>query len=608
MTTKDEALLMDMFDDDDITVTSGTRPERNEQAEVEILVRFQVPNSPNALRAKHLMSGVLTTILQAFQNNVVYIDNKQEEFVYNSRMSEDEVANQLKNASMTAHEVRIKHSTQTSNRWIMILKFRTTIPFRDWKKNETVLAGLRKNRIFMTPHKFEQHEWDIISLGFLLGIHVVQFPQEAAKEYLESLIKHDEPTPPHFSLHPAKVQMKGKSIYTRAYEVTCLRDNGQRLYNLMTHGQFRDPKHRIFVPYSLKRTNPTTFQTLLKENNQMLGDSYVMKIQGIPRAGIQQIEKKIRELTGVRFVVPTSKTTSHGEWRILIKSSKFQGVNGHIRQHWDSWSRALPRERYNEVPDSFPIPSITSKNFREIGKSDDLSEESYGTLLSTASTLTVETLDGTDDYNYCPLDGTLPTYAQVLHNNQLQSPASTITPSIHRTQAGSTTTPGQNGSNSNRWEEENKQLQQTINDQEARIRALDLANRDMDSRLEKILEEVQNKECRTKELEETIAKLLTIVHDRDQQMAERDQQFELRNRQFDMLMSRLEHQHSTCQPNQRTQDYPSGAGNNAIEAVARSNKRHHTLQTTNNEQTLVTEYYDADMHDITDEIRPAQKC
>ena len=214
MTTKDEALLMDMFDDDDITVTSGTRPERNEQAEVEILVRFQVPNSPNALRAKHLMSGVLTIILQAFQNNVVYIDNKQEEFVYNSRMSEDEVANQLKNASMTAHEVRIKHSTQTSNRWIMILKFRTTTPFRDWKKNETVLAGLRKNRIFMTPHKFEQHEWDIISLGFLLGIHVVQFPQEAAKEYLESLIKHDEPTPPHFSLHPAKVQMKGKSIYT----------------------------------------------------------------------------------------------------------------------------------------------------------------------------------------------------------------------------------------------------------------------------------------------------------------------------------------------------------------------------------------------------------
>ena len=106
---------MDMFDDDDITVTSGTRPERNEQAEVEILVRFQVPNSPNAQRVKHLMSGVLSNILQAFPNNVVYIDNKQEEFVYNSRMPEDEVANQLKNASMTAHEIKQKHATPTGN-------------------------------------------------------------------------------------------------------------------------------------------------------------------------------------------------------------------------------------------------------------------------------------------------------------------------------------------------------------------------------------------------------------------------------------------------------------------------------------------------------------
>jgi len=605
----EETLPSDMSDDDDVTVTNGSRSEHQGPPEEDLLVRFQVTTSQNAMRAKQMVAEVLLKILQAFPNDIVWIDNKREEIAYNEMMPADKALSQLKNASMTAHEVRTKHPTQSSNRWVMILKFRTTIPFRDWKKHEMVLASLRKNRIFMTPHKFEQHEWDVISLGFLLGIHVVQFPQEAAKAYLESLIRHDEPTSPRFSLHPAKVQMKGKPIYTRAYEVTCIRENGQKLYSLMTHGKFRDPKHRIFVPYSLKRTNPNTFQTLLKENNQMLGDSYVMKIQGIPRAGIQHIEQKIRELTGVRFVVPTSKTTSHGEWRILVKASKFQGVNGHIRQHWESWSRAIPSECYFEVPDSFPIPSITSKNFREIGKSDDVSEESYGTLLSTASTLTVETFDGTDNYNCCPLDETLPTYAQVLHNNQLlQSPASTITQSIHRTQAGSTTTPGQNGTNPNRWEEENKQLQQTINDQEARIRALDLANRAMDSRLEKIREEVQNKECRTKELEETIAKLLTIVHDRDQQMAERDQQFEIRNRQFDMLMSRLEHQHSTRPPYQETQDYPRGAGNNPIEIDTRSNKRHHTLQTTNNEQNLVTEYYDADMHDITDEIRPTQKC
>ena len=104
--------------------------------------------------------------------------------------------------------------------------------------------SLRQHRVYMILHKFEQHEWDIISLAFLLGVHVAQFPQEAAKEHLENL-KADNLIVPWFFLLPAKVQLKGKPTYTRAYEVACLRDDGQKIYRLMTHGKFRDPKHRI---------------------------------------------------------------------------------------------------------------------------------------------------------------------------------------------------------------------------------------------------------------------------------------------------------------------------------------------------------------------------
>jgi len=341
----------------------------------------------------------------------------------------------------------------------------------------------------------------------------------------------------------------------------------------------------------------------------MLCDSYVMKVQGIPRAGMKTIEHNILNLAGVRFVVPTPKTESHGEWRILIKSSKFHGVNSHIRQHWESWCRTIPEESFVGIKESFPIPAITSKNLKTLRQNDDTSEESYGTLLSTASTLTADTLEGNGTFDYCPLNASMPTYAQVLHSNTpLQSPTSTITHSVHRPQAVNTTKPGSESEDHSKWEEENRQLHQRLREQEARLHALDIAKSELDKRLEKVLEEVQNKECRTKELEETIANLLTVVSDRDQQMAERDQQFELRNRQFDTLMARLEVQHNILQNSAGIDEHSQRMANGTSRALIRSNKRQHTLQTQACDNTLVTEYYDSDMHDTTEEARPIQKC
>ena len=523
-------------DDDDVTVTSGSKATENGPAEAEILVHFQLPSRPNALSAKQLQSDVLFAILKAFPEEIIYIDNKNEEFVYSTLQPEEAILQKLRNSSMTAHEIRTKKSQPPSNRWIVIMKFRTTIPVRDWKKHNLIIDILRQNRIYMTPHQFEQNEWDIISLGFLLGIHVVQFPAQAAKDYIQKLLQCDHPNPPPFSVNPAKVQLKGKPIYTRAYEVMCKRSDGQKLYHLLTHGKFREPNHRIFVPYSLKRTSMSTFVSLIKENNQMLGDSYVMKFQGIPVSAIQLLESKITTQPGVRYVVPTSRTKTHGEWRILIKASKFSGVNGTIRTFWNEWCHSIPPEYFSDLPDSFPAPAITSRNVKSVDNDEEESAGSYGTLLSTASTLTVETTDEDDKFDTCPLDVNIPSYAQVLisNNQHSSSPASTITPSVNLP-----TVPGradQPKESHPIWEEENRLLQKRLCEQEERLQELDAAKSTLNQRLEQILEEVQNKECRTKELENTIAQLLSVVADRDKQMAERDEQIDRRNRQFNEMM------------------------------------------------------------------------
>ena len=91
-------------------------------------------------------------------------------------------------------------------------------------------------------------------------------------------------------------------------------------------------------------------------------------------------------------------------------------------------------------------------------------------------------------------------------------------------------------------------------------------------------------------------------------MAERDQQFELRNRQFDTLMAHLELQHNTLQNSSGIDEHSQRMANGTSRALIRSNKRHHTLQTHACDSTLVTEYYDSDMHDTTEEALPIQKC
>jgi hypothetical protein len=282
--------MKEVLDDDDVTIASGSRTMENGPVEAEIMVRFQLPPRPNLTQAKLLQSQVVSTILKAFPEEIIYVDNKNEEFAYTSQSDDDSLVTKLQKSSMSAHAVRSKTKQHEGHRWVVIMKFRTTVPFRDWKKHDDVITKLRQDRIFMTPHRFEQNQWDVISLGFLLGIHVVQFPMDAAKDHLLMLMKSSNPNPPGFSLQPAKVQLRGKATYTRAYEVVCPRTHGQDLYKLLTHGKFRDPEHRIFIPYSLKRENSSTFQKMLKENNQMLSDSYVLKFQGIPKAGIADIE------------------------------------------------------------------------------------------------------------------------------------------------------------------------------------------------------------------------------------------------------------------------------------------------------------------------------
>lgn len=612
--TLDERMNDSTLDEDEVTVTSGTRASEKEPVEHEILVRFHLPVRSNAASAKQLQSNIVFTILKAYPNDMVYVDCKKEEMVYTYMGNEEKVRQQVQKSSIQVHEIRRKNKESKDKRWVSVIKFRTKTQFRDWKKHESIMMELRKEKVYMHQHHFAQHDWDISSIGFLLGIHIVQFPKRAAKEHLDQLMTCSEPTPPQYDLQPAKVHLKGKPTYTRAYEVACIRKDGPKLYHLMTHDKFRDPNNKIFVPYSLKRSNANTFVSLIKENNQMLSDSYVMKFQGIQKGDIGHIKSKILQITGVRFIVPTSKVETHGEWRILIKSSKFNGVNRFIRNNWDAWCKEIPQDNSGELPASFPAAEITSRNFRSHESEEDNSDDSYGTLLTTESMFTMGTLNDTDIYDECPLDDFIPTYAEAVSGTEsFSSPTSTITASVQPTRAMESSNYGNHEATPNiaiPTAHENHELHRQVREQEARIQELDNAKTMLDQRLQQILEEVQNKECRAKELEDRIATLLEVVADRDKQMEERDQQFERRNQQFDEMMARLDLQKSSIVS---TQEDITAIQSNTPQQLpatpARSNKRQNTLSTPNRERDSAHDSeVDDIMYDVPDGMNQHPQC
>ena len=130
------------------------------------------------------------------------------------------------------------------------------------------------------------------------------------------------------------------------------------------------------------------------------------------------------------------------------------------------------------------------------------------------------------------------------------------------------------------WDKENRQLHIRLREQETWLLELDKAKISLDQCIEKILEEVQNRECRAKELEDKIATLLNVVTDRDQQLAKRENQFETRNQQFNALMSFLSMQQPSEQSdtethNQLTRQLPH--------TPAKSNKCQNTLPTPSRE-------------------------
>ena len=133
-----------------------------------------MPNDNDATGTKRLLSQLLAELLMCFPD-VTFIDHKHREWSFTATDDEERFRKEFETAALQIHP--IKNRQMRIIRWVAITKVRAATTIPDWKNNDYFSDQIIEAKIYLFPHPFGYDEWDITSIGFIKGIHVVHFSQ-----------------------------------------------------------------------------------------------------------------------------------------------------------------------------------------------------------------------------------------------------------------------------------------------------------------------------------------------------------------------------------------------------------------------------------------------
>lgn len=488
------------MNDDDITEQAGKNRIRNGEVEQEFLVKWQLPGTADHQAAKNQLHQLLSELLASFPNKIVMIDRKQREWIFQESDDAERFEKEIETASVQLHP--IKNGQKQIARWVSIIKFRSELLSHKWKDNDYFYNTINDAGAYLFPHPFGEDEWDIVSIGFIKDIHVVHFPKDLLHDHINHLIKQQEKSPPAFQLIPQRITTIDKKATTKAFTVQCMKKDATQLIQLLTHGSFRNPPNQIFVPFKYKKNKPDLFLKCIRQQNEVYYKTWIIKLEGIAPEAMAYMEQAILSTRGVLHVVPSKRMEEIGEWKVLTDHTKCAYVYRQLKDNWGKIINAIPVEILQNAPRAFSIPKISSKEARDYQDADS-EDDSYGSLLTTGTDISVMTTDETS-YNELPEEFQYATYAAATVGGSNTTTAS-------HTQMSSPTV-----STQSEWQREKQELEALIQSQAQQI--------------EKIQADIEAKISRSKDLEEKLAKAIDLAHSRDARLEEMLEK-------FDQLMS-----------------------------------------------------------------------
>lgn len=360
------------IDEDDQTVTASENRSSKEREMREFCVKWVFPmtnDKKKNLRSHHAILGMM----MKENEDLVVVDNKAREHTEKKTMAPSETHRPF--------EFYTDQRNKNNKTLVCIHRFRSRRPLSELKAAWGVLDELRKQKAYVRTHVFSEKDREISHIGFIPGVNMLHTPKEVVKEEILSMLRKDHQEVPNFEIVQVRVDM-GKntdsSIRTRAYEIQCPYRDASTLAKKLQSGTFTT--HPVYVPYRLKRSNPSTFKQAIKKQIQVLSDQWVIKIRGFTQDMIQYVNSKIRE-SPVEAVVPTRDRTL-GEWKLLVPRSAYSSTMKWLSENWNDIVDMIPEEVKNAS--NLEKPKITSKNSQIYEtNSDEGTVDTYGTILSS---------------------------------------------------------------------------------------------------------------------------------------------------------------------------------------------------------------------------------
>ena len=481
--------------EDDITERAGSNRVKNDEVEQEKIVKWQLPGVHDSTNAKKIVLNLIAALLMNHPQDVNFIDKKQREWIFNESNNEEKFLKEFDKAAVHMHP--IKNKQQKVVRWVSTTKIVSSTNIQEWKNNDQFYSQMIEAKAYIFPHPFAEHEWDIVSVGFIKNIHAVHYPKELLHEQIHHMIRNQNKQPPTFQLIPQRITTNDKSASTKAYTVQCLKADAEQMIHMLTHGPFRNPQNQIFVPFKYKRTKPETFLKCIRRQNEVYYKTWIIKLEGITQETMTYIEQDISNIMGVWHIVPSKRVFDIGEWKILTDQTKCAYIHRQLSALWPHIISKVPKKTLDESPTTFSSPTISSKRAREY-QDNDSDEDSYGSLLTTGTEISAISAEDST-LNEPPEEYKYPSYATA---------AAASTNSTEGTQISSPT-----NSAYTEWIKEKQELEAQLRMQAQQI--------------EKIQADLQARISRSSDLEEQLAQAIDLAHSRDARHEEMLAKFEM---------------------------------------------------------------------------------
>ena len=209
-------------------------------------------------------------------------------------------------------------------------------PYHRIKQNKTIFEFLKSNKCFIHKHSWPEEEWNIVTVGYLSGAS----PKHQAKTTIKKELNKINGETPKYELGATtiKTEQNGTTYTTFAYEIKCIADDTEDVYNyLLPTGQDTDI---TLIKHKWKYSNPEVYINGIRKQNETIRDIRTIPLYGITRNEMTHLQDTLRSHANIIDISPTAKTTDQGRWNIYTKTTNFASTT--------TWLTDNIKQIYNE--------------------------------------------------------------------------------------------------------------------------------------------------------------------------------------------------------------------------------------------------------------------